>query len=373
MDNSRRSKRRKTSLTVSESSCPPISFEPLYEQLLDESGEPEDLSNAENCYDNHVDEVLSEYLQDRASLLSQRIEQDDLGTPVRPLTRAEVTAIIDLVSQDNHALTVPEGIALRKLKLGREQERRKVNRQPIDINASSGLVDGLVRNQTSPTLTVQNAQVLDALLSIRSTPYENTFLSRLHSVRPDRIPGLIAVDWELESPWMKLMNDIHEHYKLRCPDRDHPQESRAAIAYTSLQSCHLDQVHELLARSFWSDIDVSDSLDYSPGKCTVIASYKKLVVGVAIMSSPRETYITYLAVRSGWDNSQIAKSMLYHLISSNPGRDIILHVSANNPAMLLYNQFGFKAEEFIVGFYERYLDSESRTSKNAFRLRLRRG
>jgi ribosomal protein S18 acetylase RimI-like enzyme len=82
--------------------------------------------------------------------------------------------------------------------------------------------------------------------------------------------------------------------------------------------------------------------------------------------------------------------MLFHLISRNPNKDITLHVSTNNPAMvvllrsllstlsdpsptkLLYNRFGFKAEEFIVGFYEDYLDPQSRMSKNAFRLRLRR-
>jgi len=64
--------------------------------------------------------------------------------------------------------------------------------------------------------------------------------------------------------------------------------------------------------------------------------------------------------------------MLYQLIAANPRKDIILHVSINNPAMLLYNRFGFKAEEFIVGFYEDYLDTHSRASKNAFRLRLRR-
>ena len=39
---------------------------------------------------------------------------------------------------------------------------------------------------------------------------------------------------------------------------------------------------------------------------------------------------------------------------------------------LLYNRFGFKAEEFVQGFYEDYLDRQSRASKNAFRLRLRR-
>lgn len=101
---------------------------------------------------------------------------------------------------------------------------------------------------------------------------------------------------------------------------------------------------------------VTDSLQYSPEKCTVIATYKHLVVGVAILSSPQETYITYLAVRAGWENSQIAtcafhlslppsklfnylrhRSMLYHLIQLNPNKDITLHVSANNPAMVRYD------------------------------------
>lgn len=52
---------------------------------------------------------------------------------------------------------------------------------------------------------------------------------------------------------------------------------------------------------------VTDSLDHSPERCTIVASYKRLVVGVAILSSPRETYITYLAVRAGWDNVGIAR------------------------------------------------------------------
>jgi hypothetical protein len=42
-----------------------------------------------------------------------------------------------------------------------------------------------------------------------------------------------------------------------------------------------------------------------------------------------------------------------------------------NYFQLLYNRFGFKAEEFVAGFYDAYLDPQSRTSKNAFRLRLR--
>lgn len=38
-------------------------------------------------------------------------------------------------------------------------------------------------------------------------------------------------------------------------------------------------------------------------------TYKRLVIGVAVLKSPQETYITYLAVKPGWDNSQIATSV----------------------------------------------------------------
>lgn len=179
------------------------------------------------------------------------------------------------------------------------------------------------------------------------------------------------MDWETVSPWMNLMSDIRDHYALAHPTREHVVETLAPIAYTALQACHVQQVHDLLERLFWNGINVTDSLDHMPERCTVVATYKRLVVGVAILSSPRETYITYLAVKAGWNNAGIAKSMLYHLIKLNPNKDITLHVSVNSSAMLLYNRFGFKAEEFIAGFYEDYLDPQSRASKNAFRLRLR--
>ncbi|TFY54025.1 hypothetical protein EVJ58_g9105 [Rhodofomes roseus] len=230
-------------------------------------------------------------------------------------------------------------------------------------------VTPLPPSRASPTI---NPQVLDALYAIRTTPYEYSFLSRIQGFQPARTPTAIAVDWETRSPWMELMSDVRDHYSLMHSEREQPIETVAPIEYVSLRPEHLPQVHDLLRRTFWEGISVSDALEYSPEKCTVVATYKKLVVGAALLSSPQETYITYLSVRAGWENSQIATTMLYHLITLNPNRDITLHVSINNPAMLLYNRFGFKAEEFIVGFYEDYLDPQSRASKNAFRLRLRR-
>lgn len=52
-------------------------------------------------------------------------------------------------------------------------------------------------------------------------------------------------------------------------------------------------------------------------------------------------------------------------------RDITLHVSPNNPAMILYQKFGFKIEEFVQNFYVNYISPESGMSRHAFLLRLR--
>lgn len=53
------------------------------------------------------------------------------------------------------------------------------------------------------------------------------------------------------------------------------------------------------------------------------------------------------------------------------GKDVTLHVSASNPAMLLYQKFGFKTEEYVLDFYDSgYL--ESTECKHAFFLCLRR-
>ena len=56
---------------------------------------------------------------------------------------------------------------------------------------------------------------------------------------------------------------------------------------------------------------MSDALQYSPERCTVVATYKNLVIGVALLSSPQETYITYLAVKPGWDDAQVATTTTY--------------------------------------------------------------
>lgn len=56
--------------------------------------------------------------------------------------------------------------------------------------------------------------VVRALEDIKTTPFENSLLSRLQGTRASTMPGLIAVDWETITPWMSLMRDIRDHYRL---------------------------------------------------------------------------------------------------------------------------------------------------------------
>ncbi|KAG6333042.1 hypothetical protein ID866_6050 [Astraeus odoratus] len=321
----------------------------------------------DDSFESVIEILLPDFMQARHDSWGGLCDIGESGELVRPLSRFETTAILDYAKEKNKEMPSVEHIIMRKLELLRQ--RRKVNvRDPLETPSNNASLSPM----EIPPASTAPLEVLDNLRAIQMTHYENSFASRLYGSKPLKTPGLIGIDWESHTPWMDLMDDIHEHYSISHPGRDQAKRQRTPITYMSLRPSHLLQVHDLLTRAFWEGIDVSDSLKYSPERCTVIAMYGYLVVGAAFLSSPQETYITYLVVRAGWDNSHIATKMLYNLISLNPHRDITLHVSANNPAMLLYNRFGFKAEEFIAGFYEDYLHSQSRASMNAFRLRLRR-
>ncbi|KAI5124270.1 hypothetical protein M0805_005119 [Coniferiporia weirii] len=323
-------------------------------------------------FEEVIQEPLTSFLEARETFLRSQAEVNQLGQTLRPFTVSEAKALL-LQLQQSSPFSVDrcpfDCLLMRKLKL--DEHRRKYSLAAPHLAVS--LPETLKAPDPPPTILPPDKAVIDALVSIGTTPYSSSLAARIagHACIPPEHPGYLHRDWEAQAPWIDLMDDIHEHHAIAHPEREHASRPSAPIDYQALRQTHLPQVHDLLSRTFWPGIDVSDSLRYSPEQCTVVATYRHLVVGAACLSSPEETYITYLAVRAGWESSQIATKMLYTLITRNPKRDILLHVSANNPAMLLYNRFGFKAEEFIVGFYEDYLDRQSRTSKNAFRLRLR--
>ncbi|KAF7796838.1 hypothetical protein EIP86_008022 [Pleurotus ostreatoroseus] len=367
-------KRRKTTktrrirVTRKAASEPPEDSPPdpnPFAALLRAQTQVTEITQEPATFEEFIEPLLPDLIEASAIAQIQRIKNNEDGHQIIPMTRLQSKTMLEQLEEFQSPL---HAVIKRRLALRPDILRASIlNAQEYPNLRLDIPLTPLQKVRAMPA----NPQVLEALYAIKTTPYESSFLSRLQGFQPSHREKVLAEDWDSRAPWMDLMHDIREHFALMHPDREQPAAIEAPIKYSTLHAHHLDQVHDILRHAFWDGIDVSDALQYSPEQCTVVASYKNLVVGVALLSSPQETYITYLAVKPGWDNAQIATSILYYLISLNPRKDITLHVSVNNPAVLLYNRFGFKAEEFIVGFYEDYLDPLSRESKNAFRLRLR--
>ncbi|XP_022177506.1 uncharacterized protein LOC111038632 [Myzus persicae] len=170
--------------------------------------------------------------------------------------------------------------------------------------------------------------------------------------------------------WLKMLNELKEHFR-RKNGLPRTKEIQS-IDYSYVRAKHINSVNALARQFFWPGIDLTESLLYPD--FSVIALYKNLIVGFGFMVpdiSTNENYITFLFTRPHWTNCGIAKFMIYHLIQTCMTRDITLHVSVNNPAMILYQKFGFKIEEFVQNFYDNYIPADSEMSKHAFFIRLR--
>ena len=164
----------------------------------------------------------------------------------------------------------------------------------------------------------------------------------------------IRRDYETEPPKLALLREIQKN------------TPKQPIDYKYLQPSHVSQLNRQLSVHFWPNIDVSDSLIYPD--FSVVVLYRNLVIGCALMTP--NAYITFFWVHPEWRGHKIGKFMIYHLRQTCVGKDILLHVAVDNPAMIVYQSYGFKAESFIVNFYEKYIQDDR--SKNAFLMRLRR-
>lgn len=176
----------------------------------------------------------------------------------------------------------------------------------------------------------------------------------------------ILRDSETLTQRMKLHEDIISFVSKK--NHEPFQFERKSIDYCYLRPEMVGSVNSLLFDNFWPEIDISESLIYP--EHTVVVLYGKIVIGCGFITPAG--YITYLCVHNEWQNAGIGKFMLYHLIQTCPGKDITLHVSVNNPALILYQMFSFKIEEFIKNFYDKYLPENSVRCKHAFFLRLRK-
>ncbi|KAM4041911.1 cysteine-rich protein 2-binding protein isoform 2-T2 [Anomaloglossus baeobatrachus] len=181
----------------------------------------------------------------------------------------------------------------------------------------------------------------------------------------------IRRDYETRPCRLQLLAQIGAYAHRNDPSWE--AEPQSPIDYSYVRPGHVPTINSICHEFFWPGIDVSECLQYPD--FSVVVLYKKVIIAFGFMVPDvkyNEAYISFLFVHPEWRRAGIATFMIYHLIQTCMGKDVTLHVSANNPAMLLYQKFGFKTEEYVLDFYDKYFPIDSKECKHAFFLRLRR-
>ncbi|XP_048510637.1 cysteine-rich protein 2-binding protein isoform X2 [Athalia rosae] len=234
------------------------------------------------------------------------------------------------------------------------------------------------KSDSSERTNARNNRVLDRFIDGNSKRvYEQRLQgynepTAVHSPYTNRIlKPFIRRDTSARPTWLKLMVELQAKVNRKKPDWK--PLNIAPIDYSYVRPQHIPAINSLCSQFFWPGVDLTECLQYPDFSCVVL--YKKLVVGFAILVPDvgyNEAYISFIVIRPEWRGAGIGTFMLYHLIQTCMGKDVTLHVSATNPALLLYQKFGFKVEEFIQDFYDKYIPPNSRECRHALLLRLSR-
>ncbi|EMP32636.1 Cysteine-rich protein 2-binding protein [Chelonia mydas] len=303
----------------------------------------------------------------------------------------------------NAVSMTPEARRLRRKLIVRQAKReRGLPLFDLDqvVNAALLLVDGiygakergisrLPAGHATYRTTSQDFRILDryqtTLPAMKGYRHQTTkFLYRLvgsedlvtdHSIVSPYtsrvLKPYIRRDHETKPPKLQLLAEICAHPHKNDPDWK--AEPEAPIDYCYVRPNHIPTINSMCHEFFWPGIDLSECLQYPD--FSVVVLYKKVIIAFGFMVPDvkyNEAYISFLFVHPEWRRAGIATFMIYHLIQTCMGKDVTLHVSASNSAMLLYQKFGFKTEEYILDFYDKYYPLDSKECKHAFFLRLRR-
>ncbi|CAK8676009.1 unnamed protein product [Clavelina lepadiformis] len=241
-----------------------------------------------------------------------------------------------------------------------------------------------------PHATSQGYRILDRFLSSDSKVYQaeecdKTFRQKLIGSDENKsdmqmlvspytqrmLKPFIRRDFETKPTKLKVLEEIISRYNRN--DLSWKPSPSFPIDYCYVRPRHIPAINAMCRHFFWPGVDLSESLQYPD--FSVVALYKKMVIGFGFLVpdiSFNQSYLSFLLVHPDWQRAGIGTFMLYHLIQTCLGKDITLHVSASNSAMLLYQRFGFKPERFEADFYDKYMPPDTIECTHAFFMRLRR-
>ncbi|XP_026319569.1 cysteine-rich protein 2-binding protein [Hyposmocoma kahamanoa] len=332
----------------------------------------------------------------RDSLFSSELNSVDLPWIEKlPEPRKDIVEIseyeeIQLLKQVEHLIPKVKDankkayLCRLKAKLALRRLKRHKHLPIFDLDKAVKMLGGYVTED--PRVAMNPERVLDRFQrsyqianlcgTITSTSYGTVLLSSLAPL-PFRSPHsgaalrpFIRRDAQAQPLWLRLMDELLLKTN-RKKDPDYSPPPHATIDYSYVRPQHIAAVNNICAQFFWPGVDLTEALEYPEFSCVV--TYKKLVVGFAFLVPDvgrNEAYISFVFTRPEWRNAKIATFMLYHLLQTCTGKDVTLHVSPTNPAIFLYQKFGFKVEELIQDFYEKYFDIEYKGCRHALFLRL---
>ncbi|XP_011502622.1 PREDICTED: cysteine-rich protein 2-binding protein [Ceratosolen solmsi marchali] len=294
---------------------------------------------------------------------------------VRPLmSEREEEFLLQKIEQYKHLLdTAPPTVRRLYRKLANRKLKRQYGLPLLNIDTF-----GKETKKDIPKMKKKCNTVLDRFISEDMSIFFEQRLqghcepTSVHSPYTNRLlKPYIRRDVTSCPLWLTIMNELLAKVNSKRPGWK-PRRN-APIDYSYIRPQHVPAINSLCHQFFWPGIDLTECLQYPDFTCVVL--YKKVVVGFAIMVPDvgyNEAYISFLLVRPEWRRAGIGRFILYHLVQTCMGKDITLHVSATNTALILYQKFGFKQEEFVQDFYEKYIPPSSKESKHALFLRLSR-
>ena len=381
-------------LTVKEAKVDPLL--PLA-AISDDENNFNDLSK--DMWEDNFDDVLP--VSNKQASNSKYVVYSETKSSTKPIRFMNLydenkllKKLLSLKSTENHV----EARCLRR-KLLLRQRKRELGIPVFNFDAmvqklhteEKGLPNLLndIQNTAAPSFSSTEYRILDRFMmqDVNDGEVEDTtrsFRQKLigsdevgdvqHIVSPYTqrlLKPYIRRDYESRPLRLRLLEEIVAHYHKS--DLEWQPDISAPIDYCYVRPCHIPTINAMCRHFFWPGVDLTESLRYPD--FSVVALYKKMIIGFGFLVPDvafNEAYISFLLVHPDWQHAGIGSFMLYHLVQTCMGKDLTLHVSASNPAMLLYQRFGFKPEQFQADFYDKYLPVDTHDCTHAFFMRLQR-